>query len=318
MVYRIVEAAKPRGGGIGGLKVRKTQLTLAGAVGSMHTMEQKLSIRKTKRLRQVLAKHYALPDPPDRKDNLVDQLVMTVLWVDAQPAKARQAYAKLAEEFVDWNELRVSMTPEAGSVLEACDLAPVKAVAIKRILGKAVEEFYTFDFEALAQKPRKELKNWFLSIEDIPHPIAAAALYQMFDYDRVLVDADVARVVRRLGLVPETAAEAEIEAGLADVIPAREAYFIYSALRQHANTVCTKKDFDCRTCPLRGECETGKVRIAQLEAAAREAKKKAIARAKARAKAKAAAQAAAKAAAKAKRKAKPSPKAPARKPKKKP
>ncbi|HUT35941.1 MAG TPA: hypothetical protein VNE39_20810 [Planctomycetota bacterium] len=243
-------------------------------------MPHKLSIRKTKRLRPLLAKAYPLGEPPDPKESLVDQVVTAALWVDAPPAKARQAYAKLAEEFVDWNELRVSMTTEAAGVLEACGLAAVKAAALKRILGKAVEELYDFGFEALASRPRQQLRDWFMAIEGIPHPIAAGVLYHVFHYDRVLVDADVARVIQRLGLAGETATEAEIEAGLDDVIPAREAHFIYSALRQHTLTVCTQKDFDCRPCPLRKECKTAPARIAELEAAARRAKRRARARAK--------------------------------------
>jgi endonuclease-3 len=243
-------------------------------------MAHKLSIRKTKRLRPLLARVYKPGEPPDPQASPVDQVVMTVLWVDASPAKARQAFAKLGEEFVDWNEMRVSMTAETGAVLEACGLSPVKGVALKRILSKAVEELYNFDFGALAKRPRQELRDWFLAIEGLPHPIAAAVLYRVFQYDRVLVDADIARVIRRLGLASDTATEAEIEAGLADVIPAREAHFTYEALRQHALTVCMPKTFDCRNCPLRKECRTAPSRIAELEAAARKAKRKAKAKAK--------------------------------------
>lgn len=272
-------------------------------------MQQKLSIRKTKRLRPLLAKHYRAPEPPERQDSLVDRVVMAVLWADASPAKARQAYARLAEEFVDWNELRVSVSSDIAAVLEACELSPLKAGALKRILGKAVEDFYTFDFENFRERPKKDIRAWFARIEGLPPQFAAAVLYHVFDFDRVLVDPDVARVIVRLGLAPPTASEAEIEAAIERVIPAREAYFTYYALRQHANTVCTKEDFDCRACPLRGECETGKARIAQLEAEAREARRQAAARAKARAKAKARAQAKAAAARKRKAKAKPKRKA---------
>ena len=248
-------------------------------------MAHKFSIRKTKRLRPLLARAYKPGEPPDPSESLLDQVVAAVLWVDAPPAKARQAHAKLAEEFVDWNELRVSMTTEAGGVLEACGLSAMKAAALKRILGKAVEEFYCFDFEALATRPREKLRNWFLSIEGLPHAIAGSVLYHVFHYDRVLADADIARAVRRLGLADETATEAEIEEGLSDVIPAREAQFTYEALRQHAISVCVAEGFDCRPCPLRKECATAPRRLAELEAAARKAKRqKAKARPAAKAK----------------------------------
>jgi len=168
----------------------------------------------------------------------------------------------------------------------------VKAAALKRILGKAVEDFYCFDFDALSALSREKLRTWFLSIEGLPHAIAASVLYHVFHYDRVLVDAEIARVVRRLGLAAETATEAEVEEGLADVIPAREAQFTYEALRQHALAVCVAKGFDCRPCPLRKECATAPGRIAELEAAAEKArKKKAKPTAKGKAKAKPARQA---------------------------
>jgi endonuclease III len=243
-------------------------------------MAHKLAIRKTRRLRPILARLYKEPEPPDPKDTMLDRVVMAVLWVDAAPLKARQAYVKLSEAFVDWNELRVSITSEAGSVLVACGLSPVKAAALKRILGRAVEELYSFDFELLATRSRQALKAWFTSIEGMPHPIAAAVLYHVFHYDRVLVDAEMARVIRRLGLADETESEAQIEEGLSQVIPAREAYLVYSGLRQHALTVCTKDNFDCRACLLRKECATGPVHIAELDAAALDAKKKAKARAR--------------------------------------
>jgi len=198
-----------------------------------------------------------------------------VLWVGSPPARARVAFVNLAEEFVDWNELRVSVTSEVGAILETCGLPAAKGGVLKRILSRAVEELYSLDFEALVQRTREQLKPWFMSIEGVPHEAAAAVLYYVYGYDRVLVDAEIARLMRRLGLVAEEVDEAAIEAGLAGVIPARDAHLIYNALRQHALTVCVKKDFDCAACALRKECEAGKQRMAEAATAAREAKKEA-------------------------------------------
>jgi len=252
-------------------------------------MAVKISVRKMRRLRALVARRYKLPEPPDPKDSFVDQIVMTVLWLGAPPVRARLAFVNLAEEFVDWNELRVSMRSDIGSILKTCGLPVNKGPILKHILSRAIEDLYSFDFEELRQRPRAELKDWFVGIEGVPHAAAAAILYYVYQYDRMLVDTDIARVVRRLGLVDENAMEEEIEAGMVAVVPAREAHFIYSALRDHALTVCTKKDFDCTTCPLRKECEAGKRRIAEIEAAKKAARaaKKAKAKTEAAAKAKA-------------------------------
>jgi len=236
-------------------------------------MPSKLSVRKTRRLRALLAKHYKLPDPPPEKDDLVDQVVATVLWLDAPAPRAERAFEELRDEFVDWNELRVTVTTDIGRVLEGCGLPPVKGAIIKRILAKAVEDFFCFDFEALRELPRGKLKGWWVDIPGLPHDYAAAILYYIYDYDRVLVGPDIARLIHRLGLVEDGVAPEEIERRMEGVMPARDALEIYSALRQHARTICTPEDYDCTKCPFLAECVTGKRRAAELKAAAREKKK---------------------------------------------
>ncbi|MFP4055340.1 MAG: hypothetical protein ACLF0G_00550 [Candidatus Brocadiia bacterium] len=246
-------------------------------------MAEKVSVRKMRRLRGLLAENYQMPPPPEPKDSTLDQIVMTVLWHEAPPARARLAYVNLSDEFVDWNELRVSVTRDVAAVLEACGLAPRKGAVLKRILGRAIEEFYSFDFEQLREWPRERLKAWFTDIDGVPHHVAAAVLYQVYEYDRALVGEDIARVLRRLGLVSEEATEEAIEEGLDGVVPAREAHFFHAAMRQHALNVCTKKDPACSDCPLLKECVAGKERLAELEAARKaeeEAKRKKKAKAK--------------------------------------
>ena len=265
-------------------------------------MAEKISVRKTRRLRTMLAKLYKLPEPPEPKEDFLERIAMAVLWHDAMPARARVAFVNLTEEFVDWNELRVTVTTEVAGILESCGLPGRKGAVLKRILGRAVEKLFSFDFEELCALPREKLKTWFTRIEGVPHRAAAYVLYNVYEYDRVLVGEEIARVIRRLGLVSETATTQDIEPALNVVIPAKEAYLIYNALWQHATDVCTEKGFDCRACPLRKECRGGKRFITERAAAARAAKQ--AAQKEARAKAKAAREAAEKkAAAEAKREA---------------
>lgn len=249
-------------------------------------MPERISVRKTWRLRPLLARLYSLPTPPDPQATLMEDVMMAILWEDAPHTRARLAFENLTDEFVDWNELRVSLTSEVASVLESCGLKGNKAPALKRVLAKGIERFYSFEFERLRSVPRKRLRAWFAEIEGLPLHLMAAILYWVFRYDRVLVDEEIARVLRRLGLVSETGTLAAIETGLAKVVPAKEAQFIYRALRQHARQVCKKINYDCTTCPLRKECAHGKQRFAEIAAAEAATVAKERARAKARAKAK--------------------------------
>lgn len=250
-------------------------------------MPEKISVRKMRRVRAVLAKHYKLPHPPDPQPTLMEAVVMTILWEDAPPARARLAFAALTEEFADWNEVRVSLASEVASVLESCGVRGDRSPMLKRVLAKCIEDFYSFELERLLERPPAAQRAWFHEVEGLPHYMIAAILYQVFGYDGVLASPDEARVVRRMGLVSEQATEAAIEQALTVVVPAKEAHLVYRALRQHARTVCTATDFDCTKCPLQPECGTGKERVAALAAAEAQAKAEARAQAKAAARAKA-------------------------------
>lgn len=244
-------------------------------------MAVKMSVRKTRRLRALLGKHYRVPDAPDPQETTMEDVVMAVLWEGAPAARARLAFAGLMEEFGDWNELRVSMAAEVAAVLESHGLKGNRAPMLTRILAKAVEDLYSFELERLRERSSREQRAWFHAAEGLPPYMAAAILYWVYHYDRVVVTADSARLLRRLGLVDDEASEEEIEEGLAAVVPVREAHLIYRALRQHARTVCKKTSLDCTKCRLRSECATGKARVAALEEAkARARKKKAKARKK--------------------------------------
>lgn len=235
-------------------------------------MAVKISVRKMRRLRALLAKHYRPAEPPDPQETMLDQVMMTVLWQDEAPVRARLAFVNLTEEFTDWNEVRVSLASEIGLVLESCGLRAAKAQYLKRILARAIEDLYSFEFERLIDRPSAELKSWFLDLEGMPHHIAAAVLYQVYQFSHVLAGADMIRVIRRLGLVEESVPDADVEMALDDVVPAKEAHAFHDALHRHAIEVCTNTDFECLTCPLRVECALSKQRIAELKAAAKAAK----------------------------------------------
>ena len=99
------------------------------------------------------------------------------------------------------------------------------------------------------------------------------------DPDLTALDATAqAELVRRGELSAAELVEAAIvrieklNPALNAVIPAKEDLQTWNALRLHATTVCTEKGFECGKCPLRGECDTGKRIIAEMEAAAKAAK----------------------------------------------
>ena len=74
-------------------------------------------------------------EPAEPKDSHLDRIVMAVLWHDVPPSRARVAYVNLTEEFVDWNELRVTVTTEVKPSASVCGVR-------SELLGKASHTSY--------------------------------------------------------------------------------------------------------------------------------------------------------------------------------
>ncbi|MEM8735536.1 MAG: hypothetical protein AAGG44_14980, partial [Planctomycetota bacterium] len=97
-------------------------------------------------LHKVVTKHFTPVDAP--KDRTVlEQLIYACCLEDADYEAAEDAFLRLQESFIDWNEVRVTTITELSESLTSLPDPSAAAVRIKKNLQSMFESRYSFDLD---------------------------------------------------------------------------------------------------------------------------------------------------------------------------
>lgn len=121
---------------------------------------------RIEKLFKVLRKHYKPPTPPTHH-SLLEQLLYASCLEDSKFDSADEAYAKLEQTKVDWNETRVTTVAELAELLRAVRRPPEAARRVRGALQAIFESRYAFELEDLKKsglnKVSDEFRKWGLS-----------------------------------------------------------------------------------------------------------------------------------------------------------
>ncbi len=154
---------------------------------------------------------------------------------------------------------------ETGDVLRAWRGLGYNSRALRlRALAKSVQEKYA------GVLPRERLQ--LLALPGIGSYTAAAVRAFAFGHDDVALDTNVRRVVQRVyfGIeYPTRAADREIDAVAAEMVPAGHGHDYNSAIMDLGASVCTSRAPKCLLCPLQTYCAAAPIDPARLAQYAR-------------------------------------------------
>ena len=101
-------------------------------------------------LQKVVSKHFTpVLAPKDR--NILEHLIYACCLEDAPYDLADEAFHRLQEFFVDWNEVRVTTVTELVEHLSNLPAPAAAATRVKKCLQSIFETRYSFDVEELAK-----------------------------------------------------------------------------------------------------------------------------------------------------------------------
>lgn len=101
-------------------------------------------------LQKVVSKHFTpVLAPKDR--NILEHLIYACCLEDAPYDLADEAFHRLQEFFVDWNEVRVTTVTELVEHLSNLPAPATAATRVKKCLQSIFETRYSFDVEELAK-----------------------------------------------------------------------------------------------------------------------------------------------------------------------
>jgi len=210
----------------------------------------------------------------------LDQLVLLLLARDASFKRARSALRRLQQDYVDWNDVRVTPAYEIAGKIEAvgAQTALRKAGELLDLLSTLYLRFNKMSVEGAPspEAPPDEVKRRARLLAFLAEKAALyGALMPMHGAkeDDVLPSPELTRVLARLGLVDAKANDAAAREALLKKSKPGERIALQFVLHQLALRMCVHKTPLCGECPVSERCPSAKVDEAADDA--KSAKKKA-------------------------------------------
>jgi endonuclease-3 len=182
-------------------------------------------------------------------------LVNTILSQSTTDHNSSRAFQSLQDAFPTWDEVIDAPTGEVADAIRAGGLAHQKAPRIQCAL-RAMR-----DLEAsgpgLADMPVDQAMAWLSNLEGVGPKTAACVLLFALGKPVMPVDTHIARVMTRIGIVPDRTSTMTKQRILTDLVGphAPTIYAVHVETIEHGRTVCRSRRPRCWACPLQDACD---------------------------------------------------------------
>jgi endonuclease III len=165
----------------------------------------------------------------------VDALVYAIISAELSEPAAQSAIKRLADYFVDWNDLRISRVEEIAELLgsdtsAARDIASALTTALRAVFGK----YNMVSLKALYKMSKRPAKGFLEKIDGTNRFVVDYCMLTSLHGHAIPLTKKMIEYLRSNELVHEGADEREIEGFLARQISAENAYEFYSLLRHQS------------------------------------------------------------------------------------
>jgi endonuclease III len=213
---------------------------------------------------EALEPRYGAVRELDETEGL-DQLVLLVLARDLPFKKARAALRRLKQDYVDWNDVRVTPAHELARACEGggAGTAFAKAAELVELLSTLYLRFNKMTCEvgraADASPDAAKLRGRLLAFL-AERSSLYAALMPLFGAteDDVTISPELTRPLVRLGFVEGRATDAAAREALLKKSKPGERIAAQFVLHQLAARTCAAKTPLCGECPLSAKCPSAK------------------------------------------------------------
>ncbi len=224
------------------------------------------------------------PDRDSARLTVLTAVIYGICHEDTTREQANQALSRFNDEFLDWNEVRVSSVLEIQEALAGLPDPEEKAKRIRRFLRQLFARTYGFTLEPLVKKPLKDALKVLKTYEAFDSDfVTATVVQQALGGHAIPIDKPSQRVLARLGMGESD--PASLRAIVERAVPKNRGVEFAELIEDLANDVCKLETPECPRCDLRKHCDYAKLQTTERTATARAAVKSAAESAKAQAQA---------------------------------
>jgi endonuclease-3 len=211
--------------------------------------------RRVRTIANRLRKRFG-PLAPPRRDDPLDELILTVLSQHTSDVNAERAFASLRAAFPTWDAVVAAPAVAVADAIRMGGLANTKAPRIQAILREVHDREGAYDLTRLQGLSDAEARAYLVSLPGIGPKTAAVVLSFALARDAIPVDTHVHRVTRRLLLVPSTASAERADRLLHALVPEGLRTELHVGLIRLGREICKAPTPRCGACPLRDLCPT--------------------------------------------------------------
>ncbi|MBR0034383.1 MAG: endonuclease III [Synergistaceae bacterium] len=184
----------------------------------------------------------------------LDGLICTVLSQNTNDKNRDSAFANLKAKFPDWQSVVEAGAESLESVIRTAGLAHTKAQRIITILQKIQTDFGEYSLKSLAALQRPKIEAYLRPLPGVGAKTVACVLLFDLKLKAFPVDTHVARVSRRVGLVPEKFSPEEICSEFERIVPESRCLGGHVNMIAHGRAVCHSQRPECSRCVLSEIC----------------------------------------------------------------
>ncbi len=184
----------------------------------------------------------------------LDRIMLAVLAGDRGERGAARLTARFKAHFVDWNEARVARPRDLTAA--AADAPEDRVRRAQALLQALYENLGGLSLQPLLEMKPAEARRWLTNLGGLSREEVDAVMMIALDLAVLPAGESLARVLRRLGLVPRKATKARAQRAAARGLEAADYREFYSLVGEHAAGVCHPAVPECSRCKLRRNCKS--------------------------------------------------------------
>ncbi|MDR1885898.1 MAG: endonuclease III [Synergistaceae bacterium] len=184
----------------------------------------------------------------------LDGLILTLLSQNTNDRNRDMAYNALRKKYPTWDEVAALDPAEIAALIRPAGLGETKSSRMSVILARIDADFGGFTLKAMHGWSPEDARRYLSALPGVgPKTVACVMVFDL-GMPAFPVDTHVARVSRRLGLVPERTAPEKIQEFLESVVPPERCGGGHLNMIEHGRAVCHARRPECGTCAAAGIC----------------------------------------------------------------
>ncbi|WP_419655998.1 endonuclease III domain-containing protein [Desulfosarcina variabilis] len=190
--------------------------------------------------------------------NPTNEVFYIILSKKTPPDRYIPVFKRLRRECGSWNSLIRMPQERIEQILQPLGISRLRANQIKKIAQRLHLDFGKVSLNPLKTFEAAEAKRYLKSLPGVGEKSARCVMMYSLGIDISPMDTHATRVLRRFGLLPESASSDQAHKIVDMLLPGGMAKQLHVNLVAHGRKTCTGKKANCPACVIKAKCYTAK------------------------------------------------------------